>query len=113
MESGRRANAAVGGLALLHLGLHVAAAPRYGFHRDELYLLACGQRLAWGALDHAPLAPALARLAAALGGATPAGQRVADAVLGAVLVWLTGLCARRLGGGLAAQALAAGSVVIG
>jgi 4-amino-4-deoxy-L-arabinose transferase-like glycosyltransferase len=112
MHGGSRAKLAVGGLALLDLTLHLVAAPRYGFHRDELYLLACAQRLDWGSLDHAPLTPALSWLMAALGGAAPALQRVPDAVAGAATVWLAGLAARRLGGGGRAQVLAAGAVLI-
>ena len=100
------------GLGLLSLALHLAAAPRYGWHRDELYLLACGQRLAWGGVDHAPLAPALSRLQALVLGPTAAGQRVADAVAVALVAWLTGRFTRRLGGDRAAEAWAAGSVVI-
>jgi hypothetical protein len=34
-------------LAALKFVLHIASAGRYGIFRDELYYLACGQRLAW------------------------------------------------------------------
>ena len=35
--------------------LHLITASRYGYFRDELYYAACGQHLAWGYVDHAPL----------------------------------------------------------
>jgi hypothetical protein len=35
--------------------LHLLTANRYGYFRDELYYAACGQHLAWGYVDHAPL----------------------------------------------------------
>ena len=35
---------------------------RYGYFRDELYYAACGQHLAWGYVDHAPLIAVVARL---------------------------------------------------
>ncbi len=31
----------------------------YGHFIDELYYLACSKRLAWGYVDHPPLAPAM------------------------------------------------------
>jgi 4-amino-4-deoxy-L-arabinose transferase-like glycosyltransferase len=106
------ARAPLAGLAALDLVLHLVAAGRYGFHRDELYLLSCARRLDWGAVDHGPLVPALSWLARALGGPAPLAQRVPDAIAGALVLWLAGLCAWRLGAGGRGQLLAAASVMV-
>ncbi len=100
------------GLAAIELALHLASIGLYGYHRDELYLLACGRRLEWGSVDHAPLTPALSSLLASVSGASPAGQRIGSALSGALVVWLTGASARALGGERHAQLLAASAVMI-
>src|SRR5262245_27676845 len=42
-------------IPFLALALHLGLAHRYGYNGDELYFLACGRRLAFGYVDHAPL----------------------------------------------------------
>jgi len=87
--------------------LELAVAGRYGFHRDELYFLACARHLAWGYVDQPPLVPAVAKLATALFGPSVVGIRVLPALAGGAAVVFTALTARELGGGRRAQVLAA------
>ena len=42
-------------LAAVKLAVHVGTNGQYGYFRDELYILACGEHLDWGYPDHAPL----------------------------------------------------------
>src|SRR5215813_14447178 len=85
--------------------LHLLTAARYGIFRDEMYYLACSQRLAWGYVDHPPMTVFLAWLARHLFGESPLAIRLLPAVAGAAMVWLTGKLAREMGGGRFAQAL--------
>ncbi len=103
--------AIVGGLSLAKLGLHLATAAVYGFFIDELYFLACGEHLAWGYVDFPPLTAVQAWLTRRLFGDSPYSIRLFPALAGAAAVFLTGMLARRLGGGRFAQALAALSVL--
>jgi hypothetical protein len=94
-------------LALATLALHVPFAGRYGYFRDELYFIACGQRLDWGYVDQPPLIAVAARLATTFFGTWLSGGRLLPALAAAGLVALTGHLARRLGGGSFAVVLAA------
>lgn len=103
---------AVYALAIAAIALHVAFSGRYGYFRDELYYAACGQRLAWGYVDHAPLAPLLARLSRALLGDSLSALRFLPALAASAKVLLSGWLARELGGGKYAQFLAAFCVLL-
>ena len=94
-------------LALGYLLVHLVTGHRYGFYRDELYYLVCGTNLAAGYVDHPPLVPVIAAVLRALGTDTVFCLRVLPAVSGALVVWLTGSLATRLGGGPWARVLAA------
>jgi hypothetical protein len=95
------------GLALLAFGLLLVAVPRYGWFRDELYYLACAQRLAWGYVDHPPFSIAVLAAVRAVLGDSLWAVRLVPALAIAATAFLTGALARRLGAGRAGQALAA------
>jgi hypothetical protein len=100
------------GLAIFALALHLTLNGGYGFFRDELYYAACGQRLAWGYVDHAPLAPLLARLTRMLLGDSLRALRFLPALSSLAKVLLAGWMAREMGGKKIAQFLAALAVLL-
>jgi 4-amino-4-deoxy-L-arabinose transferase-like glycosyltransferase len=92
--------------------LQVLTNGRYGYFRDELYFLACGDHLAWGYVDFAPLVALLARVSRmALGDSLHAIRLLPALALGAEIV-LTGLITRELGGKLFTVFLSCASVLM-
>jgi hypothetical protein len=112
----RAASAPLGGavyaLAVGAVAIHVVFSGRFGFFRDELYYAACGQRLAWGYVDHAPLAPFLANLSRSLLGDSLLALRFLPALAASAKVLLGAWLARELHGGKYAQFLAAFCVLL-
>ena len=92
--------------------LHLLTNGNYGYFRDELYYLACAERLDWGYVDQAPLIAVIARFARAAFGESLTGLRLPAALAGAATVFLTGLLARELSGRCFAVLLACLSVVV-
>jgi len=86
--------------------------PHYGFYSDELYYLACAERLAWGYIDQPPLFPFVLRLHSQLFGDSLLALRMFPAAAGCLAALLTGWMARRMGGGLFAQVLATLAVIV-
>jgi hypothetical protein len=97
-------------VAAIVVAVQLVLAGRYGWHRDELYFLACGRHLAWGYVDQPPFTPVVARLATALFGTSLSGLRLLPALADAAMVVLAGVLARELGGRRTAQLLAAVAV---
>jgi 4-amino-4-deoxy-L-arabinose transferase-like glycosyltransferase len=87
--------------------LHAACWGRYGLFRDELYYLACGERLSIGYVDQPPGIALVARLANALFGLSVPGLRVFAWLATAATVYLAGRLAARLSGSAAAATIAA------
>lgn len=106
---GALAALAAGGFALFYLPVFLRLG--YGYFIDELYYIACARRLAWGFVDHPPLAPALLAPAIALLGDSLAAVRLLPALAGAATALLTGWVAARLGAGRWGQLVAAGTVL--
>jgi Dolichyl-phosphate-mannose-protein mannosyltransferase len=93
-------------LALLTAALHLWANGEYGYHRDELYFIVCGQHPDWGYVDQPPLVPLLASLMHALFPDSLTLFRLIPALAHAATVALTAETARKLSGGNWAQLLA-------
>jgi hypothetical protein len=91
---------------------HLFVGARYGMHRDEMYFVACGHRLAAGYVDHPPFVPFVARAACALGGCDVTGLRIAPLLARIATVVLTVLLVQALRGGAFAQAVAGLAMVV-
>lgn len=85
---------------------------RYGYHRDELYFLAAGRRLAWGYPDQPPLVPLLSRAMSALAPGSLLMLRLPSALAAGAVVGFTAASAREVGAGPRGQLLAGGAMAI-
>jgi len=94
-------------LAVAKLLFHLFTNGQYGFHRDELATLDDARHLAWGYVAYPPLTPFLGRVELALFGTSLTGFRFFAALAQSVAMVVTGLMARRFGGGRAAMVVAA------
>ena len=84
----------------------------YGYFRDELYYAACGQHLAWGYVDQAPLIAVIARLSRILFGDSLRALRFFPALASGAKIFLTGWIVRELGGRRYAQILAGTAMLL-
>jgi len=94
-------------IALADAVLHIATNGRYGFHRDELQFLTDARHLAWGYVTYPPFTPFIQRIGLELFGLSMVGLRLSCTIAQAIVILVTGLMARDLGGSRAAQVTAA------
>jgi 4-amino-4-deoxy-L-arabinose transferase-like glycosyltransferase len=98
-------------LALARVLLQIPANGQYGFHQDELVTLdAAAHHLAWGYVAWPPVTPFIARVSLALFGPSLIGLRSFAALAEGLVMLLTGLMVRDLGGSRWTQILAAVAV---
>lgn len=98
--------------AAAKLLFHLWSNGLYGFHRDELATLDDARHLAWGYVAYPPLTPLLGRIELELFGATPGAFRFFASLAQAIAIVITAMMTKRLGGGRAAQWIAALAVAI-
>jgi len=94
-------------VAGLFLVLHIATNGQYGFHRDELQTLDDARHLDWGFVVYPPITPLIGRFELALFGTSLIGFRVFSALAVSIIIVLTGLMAKEMGGNRHIQLLAA------
>src|SRR5437762_11125166 len=101
----------IAAFVLAKLAIHFVFNRGYGYFRDELYYLACGQHLDWGYVDQPPLVAVAARISRTLFGDSLSAIRLFPALAGATKIVLAGLIAREFGGRRWAVALACMAVL--
>ncbi|CAN5733591.1 glycosyltransferase family 39 protein [soil metagenome] len=84
--------------AVFKLLLHFIFNSNYGYFRDELYFIACGEHLAWGYPDHAPMVALMAKTSRVLFGDSLFAIRFFPAIAGALKIFLTALLVKEFGG---------------
>lgn len=89
---------------------HILTNGRYGFHRDELQFLSDARHLDWGYVCYPPLTPFIERIGLNLFGLSLVSLRLFSVIAQAVVIFVTGLMARDLGGNRMAQVATALSV---
>src|SRR5512140_2780378 len=75
--------ALVSWLVLAKLAIHLLTASRYGYFRDEMYFMACGEHLDWGYVDQPPMIGVAAWFTRHFIGTSVAALRVLPALAGA------------------------------
>jgi hypothetical protein len=91
---------------------HLLTNGRYGFHRDELQVLSDARHLDWGFVPYPPLTPFVERIGLSIFRLSLVGLRLFSVIAQALVVIITGLMARELGGGRLAQGTAALAVAL-
>jgi hypothetical protein len=90
--------------------LHILTNGRYGFHRDELQFLSDARHLDWGFVAYPPFTPFIERIGLSIFGLSLVGLRLFSVIGQAIVILVSGLMARDLGGNRAAQITTALSV---
>ena len=85
-------------LAAARIVLYLLAAPHYGYFRDELYYLDCGEHPAWGYVDQPPLIAWIAWLLQHSLGTSLWALRLLPALAGCASIALSGYLAVEFGG---------------
>jgi hypothetical protein len=99
-------------VALVRVAIYVVAAPNYGYFRDEMYYLACGEHPAWGYMDQPPLIAWIAWLLQHTIGVSLYALRLLPMLADVASIVMVGLLARKLGGGRWAMFLASLAVLV-
>jgi hypothetical protein len=103
------------GIALIALSVatvHMATNGRYGFHRDELQFLSDARHLDWGFVSYPPMTPFLEHILLSIFGLSLVGLRLLSVIAQTLVIIVSALTARDLGGGRLAQITTALAVAL-
>ncbi len=111
--AGRSDVAVLIGIAAIFAIGHIATNGRYGFHRDELQFLSDARHLDWGFVAYPPMTPFLEHIGLSLFGLSLVGLRMFSVAAQAIVIVVSGLMARDLGGGRLALAQVTTALAVG
>src|ERR1700761_8755503 len=97
-------------IAAADILIHILTNGRYGFHRDELQFLSDARHLDWGFVAYPPFTPFIERIGLSLFGLSLVRLRLFSVLAQAIVIVVSGLMARDLGGNRLAQVTTALSV---
>jgi hypothetical protein len=100
------------GIAAIFALFHILTNNRYGFHRDELQFLSDARHLDWGFVAYPPFTPFIEHIALSIFGLSLVGLRLFSVIAQAIVILVSGLMARDLGGNRLAQVTTALSVAL-
>lgn len=83
----------------------------YPIFRDEFYYIDCAKHLSYGYVDHPPFSIFILALWKSVFGVSELSLRIIPALLGSLLIYITGLLTREMGGNKTAQIISAVSVL--
>lgn len=97
---------------LIKLFIHFATNINYGLHRDEFLYAALGQHLDFGFASTPPSIAFFAHVVQSIFGESVFGMRFFPALIGGLLIFLTGLSVKEMNGGKFAQFIACLAVLL-
>lgn len=99
-------------VSLTAAALHMATNGRYGIHRDELQFLSDARHLDWGFVSYPPMTPFLEHILLSIFGLSLVWLRLFSVIAQTLVIVVSGLMARDLGGGRFAQVTTALAVAL-
>jgi 4-amino-4-deoxy-L-arabinose transferase-like glycosyltransferase len=99
-------------IVLVRVALYLIAAPHYGYFRDELYYLACGEHPAWGYMDQPPMIAWIAWLLQHTIGTSLWAIRLLPLLADVGAIAVTALLTQKLGGRRWAMVFSALAVLV-
>lgn len=91
-------HAALLSVAIVFFVVHLYANHQYGFHRDELQFISDSKHLSWGFVTYPPFTPFVAFVSRLLFGESLFSYRIISSLVFSLLLLISGLIARDLGG---------------
>ncbi len=100
-------HAALLSVVICFFAVHLIANNQYGFHRDELQFISDSRHLSWGFVTYPPFTPFVAFVSRILFGESLFSYRILSSLVFSLILLISGLIARDIGGNRVASVCSA------